>query len=489
MGSRPTHDVLVIGGGVIGLGVARELARREINVLVVEKEHDVGRGASGRNSGVVHSGFAVTPGTLKARLNVEGSRQMRALCRELSVAFAQVGTLVVAQRSEDAPVLRQMMQAGRANGLSDLEIIDADRLRELEPSVTGHAALHSPEGAIVDPFALVISLADNCVANGVQIHLDTEVTALTHRTEEWEIATTDGAARARIVVNAAGVAAPHVSAMAGGEPFASFPCRGEYLVLDRLAPGMPRHMVYPVPPTHGGLGVHFTPTTSGNTLIGPSAEHIVGPEDYATTRDVGATLLEEAWALGPRFDPSSVIARFAGLRAKISKGAYGESDFVIEESARTPGLINCVGIESPGLSSMPALAVHVAGLVAMHFSDRPVRPDFVPTQPPRPRFADMDDDTRTGWATDNADARTIVCRCEEVTRAEVLAALASPLGVRSLVAVKTRCRAGMGRCQGSFCTSRIVKIMREEFGVPTTDISLKGLGSELFAGEAKELLR
>lgn len=483
-----THDVVIVGAGVVGLFAARELLRRDLSVLIVDKEEDVGRGASGRNSGVIHSGFAVTPGSLKARLNLQGARLMRTVCEELDVPLAEVGTLVVASDESQLPELQGMLDAGRRNGLEHLRIIDGRELSELEPSVAGHAALFSPEGAIINPFTLLFGLTDCCLANGCEIMLGTEVAGLARNADGWTVSTSGGTVRSRVVVNAAGVGAPAVSRMAGAEEYPLYPCRGEYLVLDRQASGVPDRMVYPVPPTSGGLGVHFTPTTSGNTLVGPSAEHVDDGEDYATSRAVLPRLFEEAKSLCPGFNPSDVITSFAGVRAKIAEGAYGTADFVVEDSRRAPGLINAIGIESPGLTASPAIGELVAELALSHLPKRSMRAGYKATASTRLRFGTASSDERRLRAESDIDDRTIVCRCEQVTRREVLDALNNPLGVRSLAGVRLRCRAGAGRCQGSFCGPRIVDILREDLGVSVSEMSLRGPGSELFAGEAKELL-
>jgi glycerol-3-phosphate dehydrogenase len=490
--------VAVVGAGIVGVSAARELVRHDLSVLVVEKETDVGRGASGRNSGVVHPGFSVAPGSLKARLNVEGSKALRPLCEELSVPLREVGTLVVGFEPADVASLEQMRQAGLANGLERLEIIGPDEIRGLEPDVTGFAALYSPEGAILEPFLLVGRLASSALANGCEFLIGSEVTAIRRDGDAWAVtarrALPLGQAaggpveiRAAVLVNAAGVGAPAISAMAGGEIFDSFPCRGEYLILDKAARGVPSRMVYPVPPKSGGLGVHLTPTVEGNTLIGPSAEYIADGQDFATSGPVLRQLFAEAAMLCPEVSPRDVISSMAGVRAKLAQGAYGATDFVVEESGSAPGLVNLVGIESPGLSASPAIARMAAELVLAHFPGR--APRALSPLPPRPeRFAHASDAERARLAAADPDGRRIVCRCEEATRAEVLAALADPLAEPSLTSVKVRCRAGTGRCQGSFCGPRIVDMMRRDLGISTAGITLKGPGSEMLAGDAKVLL-
>jgi glycerol-3-phosphate dehydrogenase len=486
------YDVVIVGAGVVGLSVARELLRREVTVLVLEKNHDVGRGASGRNSGVLHPGFSVAPGSLKAALNVEGSRLMRDVCSALGVALHEVGTLVVAASENEESDLHKKLAVGLANGVTDLRIVGSTELQALEPTVWGSSALYSPSGAILDPRMLVVRLAENVLANDGTIELETEVIGVEREkgragSGHWRIVTNGGAYDARVVVNAAGVCAPDISRMAGAELYASFPCRGEYLILDRLATGVPGRMVYPVTPESGGLGVHFTPTTEGNTLIGPSAEYISDGEDYATSAAVLRQLFEEAALLCPTFDPASVIAAFSGVRSKISRGTYGEADFVVQASDRVPSFVNLVGIESPGLTAAPAIARRAADLVSAWLPDRPERSDFVSTARHRQPFSQLTNPERRERARAEEESRVIVCRCEQVAASEVHDALNNPLGVKTLSAVKARCRAGSGRCQGAFCTPRIVDILRHECGVPAEQIRLGSAGSELLIGEAKVL--
>jgi glycerol-3-phosphate dehydrogenase len=240
-----------------------------------------------------------------------------------------------------------------------------------------------------------------------------------------------------------------------------------------------------VPPEEGGLGVHVTPTVDGNVLICPSAEYVHAPDEAGTTADTLEQLVEEARELCPGLRPRDVIASFAGVRARLGRGAYGTSDFVIEESAKAPGLVNLLGIESPGLTAAPAIAERAAALVFAHFPEAAPRADYGRDVRAPARFAELDDAARDHLAADDPDARTIVCRCEQVTRAEVLRALDDPLGVRSLAGVRARCRAGAGRCQGGFCGPRIVGILRERYGLEPTEITQKGPGSEILTGVTK----
>jgi glycerol-3-phosphate dehydrogenase len=476
------YDVAIIGGGVVGLATARELTRTGASVLLIEKEHDIARGASGRNSGVVHPGFSVKPGSLKARLNVDGSRRLRTICTELGIPLRETGTVVVAATDDEIATLESMEAAGLANGLKRIGIVDGARLGELDPTVSGVAALHSADGAIIEPHILSYRLSESAADGGCEFLMESWVTALVREGGRWLVSAGAETVSARVVVNSAGLGAPMISDLAGAEHYDSFPCRGEYLILDREARGVPSMMVYPVPPKSGGLGVHFTPTIAGNTLIGPSAEFVDGGEDYATTGSVLEQLFSEASVLCPTIDRADIIATMAGVRAKIAKGAYGLANFVVAPSALAEDFINLVGIESPGLSASPAIAREVLGFVCDMLPTTVARIAAVPA-PRVERFRDLDDEARAARAEAVEGDRHVVCRCETVTRAEVAEALANPVGAKSLSAVKTRCRAGSGRCGGSFCGPKVLAMI-EETGVPIESITLKGVGSEVVLGEA-----
>jgi len=492
-------DVVVIGAGVVGCAIARELCRFEASVLVLEKEHDVAQGASGRNSGVVHSGFNAPPGSLKAKLNVAGSRMFADLCRKLKVPYREIGTLVVARREEEVPELLRLLEVGRANGVSGLTILNRQELRKREPQVQGVAALFSPRGAITSPYALNIALAENAQANGARFCFLTQVTGISKRQvggpgTAWEfvVHTTSGDFRSRCVVNAAGIWADRIARLSGSGRYRQYPCRGEYLVLDKYQGGLVQSMVYPVPhPGSGGLGIHLTPTVDGNLLVGPSAEFIRQREDYRTTWRIQRRLESAVREFLPGVDRLEVIASYAGVRCKLTPpGSRKTADFVIQESPQLPGFFDLVGIESPGLTSAPAIGRYVARMIRRRLSLAP-KSDFDPCRP-QPDYslkylAKGEEELVAQQAGEECRDWEVVCRCEQVTRREVVAALRNPLGVRSLSAIKYRCRAGMGRCQGSFCLPRIVRLWNELF--PGEVPRLKGPGSELFAGATKEARR
>ncbi len=489
-------DVLVIGGGVVGCAILRELSSyKTLTIGLLEKESDVARGMSGRNSGVVHAGFNVRPGTLKARLNVEGHGIFAEYCRELGVPCEEVGKLVVAKTEEEISHLEKLKRQGEENGTADLRmVVDRHELSRIEPNIAGIAALHSPRSAITCPFTLTTALAENAMRNGAGIFLDTEVTAISQH--EWGFAVDTAAAgafRSRMVVNSAGIFGADVARMVGINEYRIRPCRGEYHVLDKRARSLVNGLVYPAPlPASGVLGIHITPTVDGNLMLGPSAEYIDDCEDTANTATVMEKLYREAAELMPKIRREHFIRSFSGIRTKLTvigpKASAFTEDFVIEESDRVPGFVNLIGIESPGLTSSPAIAKMVAGIIGNTIELEP-RPDFDPVRHAAKRFSHLPEPEKAELVRRNPAHGTIICRCETVTRQEVLDAINNPLGARTLNGIKMRCRAGMGRCQGGFCGPRIVEILEKEFGMGMDQITLMGRGSELFAGRTKDLLR
>lgn len=480
------YDVAVIGGGVVGCAVLRELARFDLKLLLLEKETDLAEGISKGNSGVIHAGFNVPAGSLKAITNVAGLGLIYGLAAELGVPHRKTGKLVVALADEDRPRLEELMAEGIRSGVPDLEIVDETAIRRIEPLARGRWALYSPHTGIISPYEFTIALAECAWQNGAEVLLEAAVLAVDFRDGIFRLSTPKGEFSARRVVNSAGLFSDEVARLAGIEDYRVFPYRGEYLITDKdcgLRLNLP---VYPVPPRDDpGLGVHITPTLEGNIIIGPSAEPVGDKRDAASTRDVMARLKAEAVRLMPELSRVSFIHSYAGLRPKLlgpdGKDKFG--DFVVEESAVRAGWINLVGIESPGLTAAPAIAEMVTGMIGAKMDLR-LKPGFNPERPRRTRFAAMDDDKRAGRVSRHADWGEMVCRCEHVTRAEVVAALRNPFGARTMDAVKRRTRCGMGRCQGGFCTPRIVEILQDE-GVPVDRITKRGSGSHLFFGRLK----
>ncbi|HCL90201.1 MAG TPA: FAD/NAD(P)-binding oxidoreductase [Candidatus Atribacteria bacterium] len=475
------YDVVIIGGGVVGCAIARELSKCKVNVAVLEKEDDVSWGISCRNSGVVHAGFNNKPGTLMAQFCVEGNKSFAALCRQLDVPYKKIGKLVVAKKKEEIKELQKLKQQGDTNGVDNLQIIDLNEVKRLEPNIEGIAALYSPETAITSPYLLTIALAENALDNGVSFFLNTQVKSITRlNNSRFKINTAKGEFISSYVVNSAGLYADKIARMVGIKKYRLYPCRGEYHILDKNVSWLINHLVYPVPQAGaGGLGIHLTPTIDGNILVGPSNEYIKIKNNFSTTSPVMKMLSAEARKFLPLISPGYIIRSYSGLRAKQSPSSEGGFwDFVIEESDTVDNFINLIGIESPGLTAAQPIAKRVVEIINKKERLSP-NPNFNPSRKGILRFEEQDEETKKALIKQDPDYGEIVCRCEKVTKKEILEATNNPLGARSLISIKYRTRAMMGRCQGGYCLTRIIEILREYFDLNPQEILLKGDNSYL----------
>lgn len=483
------YDVIIIGAGVIGNSVARELSRYRLKTAVLEKGLDVGQGISCRNSGVLHSGIHYQPGSLRARLNVAGNGMMAELCRQLKVKTRYIGKLTVAQDQADIETLCRLKEQGEANGVPGLEMLDRDKMEKIQPGVGGIMALHSPSTGIISPYGLTIALAENALANGTAFHLGEEVVGIGRLDGFFQVRSATGKTwTSSILINAAGLMADRICRMAGIFEYTLYPCRGEYLVLDKRLSGTLSVLVYPAPHKHGaGLGIHLTNTVDGNILVGPSNEYIDDPCDYASTADIMRQLRKEGRELLPELTTSDIIRSFSGIRPKrTQKGVGGYLEFAIESRKDVPGFINLLGIESPGLTSAPAIGLMVKELVGK-LVKLEEKPDFISERRGSDRyFCDLSTEEKSDLVAQDPLYGEVVCRCEQITKREIIDALSNPLGVKTVAGVKYRARAMMGRCQGGFCLPRIVQIMREEFGFEPQDYLLKSRNSPLFAGYVRD---
>jgi len=480
------YDVLIIGGGVIGCAVARELSLYSLKIALLDKEGDVAEGTSKANSGVVHAGFNVKPGSLKARFNIEGADHFPAICEALGVPYRLTKKLVVAKDRSELPYLEKLLEQGKRNGSKGLSIIGASAIRAIEPDVRGEFALYSERTAVIAPAEFTIALAEVAHENGVEFHFNAEVAAIDRIGSRYDVKTTDGSVySAAIVINAAGLYSDRILSLVEAHDRSIHPCRGEYFVLDRVDENFLKTAVYPVPPADGsGLGIHITPTTEGNIIIGPSAEYINDRGDLATTKPVMETLKREAIELLPKLRDVAFIRSYAGIRAKlfVAGGASTFEDFVIEESRQNPGFISLIGIESPGLTSAPAIAEYVAREFIEPKKKLVRNPRAVTVRRAPRRIADMDgSELARACAADPAYGE-IVCRCNHVSKAEIRAALENPLGTRTLSAVKKRTHAMMGRCQSGFCLPKLIEIMTEEYGMDPAYVVLNAPDSNVVAG-------
>jgi glycerol-3-phosphate dehydrogenase len=480
-------DVLIIGAGVVGCAIARELAKYNIKTVLLEKETDVGSGVSKGNSGVLHTGLYYPKGSLKAKLCVEGRLMFPELAKQLDVPYKLCGKHVIARTEDELEELESLKAVGEGNGVKGLTIISGEELKKREPHIVdARYALYSPVAGLFPPYLFSIALAENALSNGVKIHVNTKVSAIKQVNGGYDVTTNKGVFHSGIVVNCAGLYADQISAMVGVDGYKLYPCRGEYLILDKRCSYLLNGMVYPVPPKVAGvLGVHLTSTMDGNILIGPSAEFINEREDTRTTKEKVQQLIEGAKDLLPSIPLNEIIYGFSSVRSKITPPQEKESrDFIIQEDAEN--FINLIGMESPGLTSSPAIAKMIAQMLKTKL-DMKEKPDFNPI---RKRTMPFSEATRTQQASlIKADPAygEIVCRCEHVSKREVLDALDNPVSEKTISAVKYRTRAGMGRCHGGFCLPRIVEILKEEYGLRPEEIKLKNLDSRLFIGKTKDL--
>ena len=481
-----TYDILIIGAGAVGCAIARELSRYQLRIAVVEKDPDVAGETSGRNSAVVHAGFNSRPGSLMAKLCVEGSQGFEALCAELNVPYRKTGKYLVAFNESDKEILRGLVEKGTQNGCRGLHMIDSEELHRALPGVGGVSAMSSPETAIFDPFLYTVALAENAVSNGVQFFLSHAVTTMEKTAEGFAVTAGGVTFTTRCLVNSAGLCAADIAAMAGVPDYRIHPCRGEYYILDTIAADVLSVPVYPAPrPGIGGLGVHLTPTIHGNVIIGPSAEYLDDGSDYSTTASTLDKLWREAQQLLPTLQRSSIIGSFAGIRPKTApptEGGY--HDFIIRHEPAQPGLIDLIGIESPGLTASVPIGRMVCGLVSDLLEMRP-RPDFQGKHLGILRFREQTPERQAELIAANPDYGEVICRCQTVTRQEVRAAIENPLGVHTLSGIKYRAWCMTGRCQGGYCMTRVAEILRDEYGIAPEDIRTRGEGTYLFTGKVK----
>jgi glycerol-3-phosphate dehydrogenase len=479
-------EVLVIGGGIVGCAIARELAKFKLETVLLEKEIDVCQGVSKGNSGVLHTGLYYPKGSLKARLCVEGRLMFPKLAKQLNVPYALCGKHVIARTEEEVKDLEDLKTVGEKNGVQGLTIISGKELKKREPNVNALSALYSPVAGIVSPYLFTIALAENALDNGTKIFVNTRVLTIKQVKSGYKVATTNGVFYTDIIINSAGLYADRISAMVGIEKYKLYPCRGEYLILDKKCNELIKSMIYPVPPKVAGvLGVHLTPTIDGNILIGPSAEFINDREDLRTTKEKIRQLIEGAKKLLPTIPIDKIIYAFSAVRSKITPPEEKASrDFIIQEDLRN--FINLIGIESPGLTASPAIAKMIVHMIRQ-IKDIPEKTDFNPIRSSTIPFREASRTDQSSLIKGDPAYGEMVCRCEHVSKREIIDALANPFSARTINAVKFRTRAGMGRCHGGFCLPKIVEILKEEYRLPSKDINLKNFDSPLFVGTTKDL--
>ena len=477
------YDLAIVGCGISGAATAYFAAQQQLSVLILEAAHDVACGATKANSAILHAGYDPEPGSIMARTNVRGVALARELCAALDVPLRENGALVLAFDEADRAHVERLYARGIENGVVGLAIVEQEELRRLEPGVAAEAicALHAPSSAIVDPWEFCIALTEVAVRNGARLELGAQVSAIVADEEGFDIATAQGERyRARYIVNAAGIGAGDVHRMIGGRDFGCHPTRGEYYLLDKSAGASVRHTLFQCP-TVLGKGVLVSPTVHGNVIVGPNAEAIEDPRGVMTTQAGLAEVARAARRSLPALPLYENIRNFAGLRAVID-----EADFVVAPSERDGRFINLAGIKSPGLSSAPALAEMALELLAAAGLEQRPRADAVRSRR-RIRFRELEVAERRELIAQDPAWGRVICRCETVTEAEIVAAIHGPVPARSIDAVKRHANPGMGRCQGGFCGPRVQAILARELGIGYDEVCQHEPGSELVIGRTGEV--
>ncbi|MDO5363145.1 MAG: NAD(P)/FAD-dependent oxidoreductase [Eubacteriales bacterium] len=477
------YDVIIIGGGASGTATARELSKYKGTFCLLEKEEDLCCGTSKANSGIVHAGYDAPEGSLMAKLNVLGNEKMEKLSRELDFPFKRTGSLVLCFSPEDLPSLKLLYDRGIANGVKNLLILCREEVLKMEPNVSDEvfAALYAPTAGIVCPFEMNLAFGENAYENGVEFHFNTEVIRLEKIEKGYRIFTNKGEFETKCIVNAAGVYADDIHNMVSKRKIHITPRKGEYCLLDKSAGAHVSRTVFALPGKEG-KGVLVTPTVHGNLLIGPTATDIEEKEGTNTTGNGLAQVINKAGKNVKNLLLRQIITSFAGLRAHED-----HHEFIIEEVEDAPGFIDCAGIESPGLTSAPAIGERVAEILREKLGLEE-KENFISKRKGILRPASLSFEERNALIKENPAYGNIICRCEMVTEGEIREAIRRPLGAKSLDGVKRRTRAGMGRCQSGFCSSKVMEILAQELNADLSQITKAGDGSNLICGTNKDRL-
>lgn len=476
-------DVCVIGGGVIGTAISRELSRYQLKVRLVEKNEDVATETTKANSGIVHGGYDAKHGSLKGYFSAKGNAMYPQLESELHFGFRQTGSFVVAFSEAQEKELDRLMENGIKNGARGLEIISGDQAREMEPHLSENVrkALLCKTAGVTSPYELAVALAENAAKNGVAFSFHTEVNGIEKTGDHFTLHTSQGPIETKVVINAAGLYADRVSAMIGEDDFTIKPRQGQYVLLDKDQSFMTDTVIFQAP-ENGSKGVLVTPTVHHNILVGPNSDYIDEKADVATTSEVITRILEAGRKSIDAINTRKVIRSFAGNRASSDRG-----DFIIGETS-VKGFVNVAGIESPGLTSAPAIAVHVVDILKEMGVELTEDPAFDPTRKPYKRIAELSGEELKNLIAEEPAYGRVICRCESISEGEIVDAIHRGLPITSVDAVKRRTRAGMGRCQGGFCAPRVMEIIARETGLSMEEIEKQGKGSYLLTQRTKDAL-
>lgn len=476
------YDVAVIGAGVIGGLIARELTRYDLDVCLLERESDVAMGATRANSGIVHAGFDAPVSSLKARFNVLGSEMMKRVTNELGVKFENNGSLVLAMSEDERHGIEELLERGTANGVKGLRIVEGEELAAIEPNVSRGAvcALWAPSGGIVCPYELCIAAVGNAMDNGAELFCDFCVRSIDEDSDGFVLGDESGRViRSRFIVNAAGLYSDEIAALLGDRSFSVHPRSGDYILLDRSCGSLASRTIFRVP-SKMGKGILVSPTVDGNLLLGPTSVDGEDKEDKATrAEDLGRITVSAGQSLCVPLPMRSSITSFRGLRAVGSEG-----DFIIRPARARA--INVAGIESPGLTASVAIAPYVVELLRGEGLVTRERSDFDPIREPKHAFRDGSIEYKNSVIARDPSYGRIVCRCEGISEGEILDAIRSNPPARDIDGVKRRTRSGMGRCQGGFCAPQVMELIARERGISLGEVTKSGGGSYMTVGRTKE---
>ena len=475
-------DILIVGSGIIGSSVARELSKYQADVTVLERANDVSCGTTKANSGIVHAGFDAVPGTKKAYFNVLGAKMYPELAKDLEFPYKKNGAFVLSFSPEGHSTLLELLDRAKKNGVEGCEIISGDDVRALEPNVSKDVveALYAKESGIASPYEMCIAMAENAASNGVKFEFLKDVKDIKKENGEFVVKCADGSIyKGKVLVNAAGVHSDEINNMLSSHKYEITARKGEYVLLDKEFSYICERTLFQLP-TVMGKGILVSPTTHGNIIVGPTA-HDEDDKDLTWTTPAG---LNEAWSKAllsvPTLPRGGIITQFSGIRAHASV-----DDFVVGFSEDVSGLYNLIGIESPGLASSPAIAEHAANEIAKYLGLKENK-NFNPIRKGIKHISHMTTEELQEAIKENKEYGHVICRCEVVSEAEIREAIRRTPGAKDLDGIKRRVRAGMGRCQMGFCTPKIMEILSEELGLSLEEVSKRGKGSELVEGRIKE---
>lgn len=477
------YDVVIIGAGIVGASIARELSKYKAKVLILDKNVEVCQETTKANSAIAHGGFDCIPGSLKAKMNVRGNHLMDQLSKELGFDYNKIGSLVLAFDDKEIKTLEELYDRGIKNGVKKLEIIDKERVIKIEPKVSDQVvkALYCPESGVIDPFNFCYGMIENALENGVDLRTETEVLSFEALEDKILVKTNQDTFETKYLVNAAGLYSDKFAKMAGDNDFDIIPTKGVYRLLDKTKADF-IHTVLFQTPSEKGKGVLVTATYDGNTMMGPTSERINFVEDTTTESESLSVVDSLGRKSVPDLNLAKTIRVFTGVRAKPSTG-----DFMIYSSNHVKGLVHAAGIESPGLVSAPAIAEYVADLLKAQGLSLEKNEKFNPIRKAFKRISILSKEDKIKAIAEDPNYGKVICRCETVSEAEIIDAIRRPAGARTIDGVKRRVRAGMGRCQGGFCSPRVLEILARELKIDPTEVKKELSGSEIINRHLKEV--